>query len=73
MTDSEALSERIDRLEMRLTHQEATIDDLNKTVTAQWKQIDALTRQLLSLRDRVKEAEENASLPSHKEPPPPHY
>ncbi|NIX75761.1 SlyX family protein [Microvirga terricola] len=73
MTDTEALSDRIDQLEMRLTHQEATIDDLNKTVTAQWKQIDALTRHLAILRDRVKEAEENAGLLPHKEPPPPHY
>jgi SlyX protein len=73
MTDSESLSARIDRLEMRLTHQDATIEDLNKIVTDQWKQIEALTRHLAILRDRVKEAEENARLTPHREPPPPHY
>ncbi|MGO4706322.1 SlyX family protein [Microvirga sp. 2MCAF38] len=73
MSDIEALNARIDRLEMRLTHQEETIEDLNKTITAQWKQIDSLTRQIVGLRDRVQEAEHNARASSHSEPPPPHY
>ncbi|MBF9233330.1 SlyX family protein [Microvirga alba] len=73
MTDTEALNARIDRLEMRLTHQEEVIEDLNKTVTAQWKQIDSLTRQLANLRDRLQEAEDSAGLVPHREPPPPHY
>ncbi|MDN3569711.1 SlyX family protein, partial [Methylobacterium longum] len=42
---------RIDRLEMRLTEQEATIEDLNRTVTAQWQLIDRLTRQVDGLRE----------------------
>ncbi|PJI54062.1 SlyX protein, partial [Methylobacterium radiotolerans] len=37
---------RIDRLEMRLTEQDATIEDLNRTVTEQWRVIDRLVRQL---------------------------
>ena len=40
------LSARIDALEERLTYQDETIEQLNATITAQWKQIDALTRQL---------------------------
>lgn len=40
------LSERIDALESRLTYQDQTIEQLNETITAQWKQLDALTRQL---------------------------
>ena len=46
---------RIDRLEMRLTEQEATIEDLNRTVTAQWQLIDRLTRQVDGLREQVEE------------------
>ena len=46
MTDASALSKRIDALEMRLTFQDETIETLNQTITEQWKQIDALTRQL---------------------------
>ena len=53
------LTDRIDALEMRLTYQDETIETLNNTITAQWKQIDALTRQLAELSERVREAEAN--------------
>ena len=71
MSDAKALSERIDALEMRLTFQDETIETLNRTITDQWKQIDALTRQLAELKERVREAESNAAGPSNE--PPPHY
>jgi uroporphyrinogen decarboxylase len=45
MSDVKTLSERIDTLEARLTFQDETIETLNKTITAQWLKIDALTRQ----------------------------
>lgn len=73
MNDTESLSARIDTLEMRVAHQERTIEDLNATVVAQWKQIDALTRQLSNLLDRVQEAEHRAIAGGAPEPPPPHY
>ncbi|WP_457107717.1 SlyX family protein [Methylobacterium sp. P5_C11] len=63
---------RIDRLEMRLMEQDATIEDLNRTVTEQWRLIDRLARQLDMLRDQVEEAAARAS-PRGSEPPPPHY
>ena len=65
-------TERIARLEMRLTEQEATIDDLNGAVTAQWQQIDRLTRLVSALREQVEEAAARAA-PRGPEPPPPHY
>jgi SlyX protein len=46
MSDVKTLSDRIDVLETRLTFQDETIETLNKTITAQWQKIDALTRQL---------------------------
>lgn len=70
MTDAE-LSARIDALETRLAYQDETIEALNATITAQWKQIDALTRQVASLGERLQEAESNAGAPSNE--PPPHY
>jgi SlyX protein len=73
MSETEALSARIDTLEMRLTYQDAMIEDLNETITAQWKQIDRLVRQVSSLGDRMRGAEEGAGSPSQREPPPPHY
>ena len=66
-----ALGERIDALETRLTFQDETIDTLNKTITEQWLKIDALTRQILHLSERLQEAETRA--PGAANEPPPHY
>ncbi|SFL92379.1 SlyX family protein [Methylobacterium pseudosasicola] len=63
---------RIDRLEMRLTEQDSVIEDLNRTVTEQWRVIDRLVRQVEALRDQVEEAAAR-SAPRGPEPPPPHY
>jgi SlyX protein len=65
------LSERIDALESRLMYQDETIEQLNTTITAQWKQIDALTRQLAALNERLQQAEANAPAPANERPP--HY
>jgi SlyX protein len=71
VSDAKTLSERIDALEARLAYQDDTIETLNQTITAQWKQIDALTRQLVQLGERLQEAEANA--PGAANEPPPHY
>ena len=71
MNDAKTLSERIDALETRLTFQDETIETLNKTITAQWQQIDALTRQVANLGERLQEAE--AHVPGAANEPPPHY
>ncbi|RDI58901.1 SlyX family protein [Microvirga subterranea] len=73
MSDHDALSARIDALEIRIAYQDETIEDLNQTIVAQWKQIDLLTRQIANLTDRIQEAEHKAGGPSAPEPPPPHY
>ena len=71
MSDMKTLSERIDTLETRLTFQDEIIETLNKTMTAQWQKIDALTRQLVHLNERLQEAETRA--PGAANEPPPHY
>ena len=71
MSDVDALSERIDALEMRLTYQDVTIEMLNQTITTQWVEIDRLTRQVAELKERLQEAESNAPGPANE--PPPHY
>jgi SlyX protein len=65
------LSARIDALEERLTYQDDTIEQLNQTITAQWKQIDALTRQLAALSERLEDAQANTPAPANERPP--HY
>lgn len=63
---------RIDALEIRIAHLDETIEALNTTITAQWKQIDALSREMLNLRERLEDAEmKSGAGPTHE--PPPHY
>jgi SlyX protein len=71
MTDLKGVSERLDALEMRIAYQDETIETLNQTITAQWTEIDRLTRQLAELKERVREAESNVPGPANERPP--HY
>jgi SlyX protein len=71
MSDAKTLSERIDALETRLTFQDETVEALNKTITAQWLKIDALTRQVAHLSERLLEAETRAPGAANEQPP--HY
>ena len=71
MSDEKTLNSRVDALEMRLMFQDETIETLNQTITEQWLKIDALTRQVSSLSERLQEAEANA--PGAANEPPPHY
>lgn len=66
-------TDRLDALEIRIAYQDESIETLNKTVTAQWAQIDALKREVARLTDRVQDAESKSGLPTQPEPPPPHY
>ena len=72
MRDPDAANARLEALEVRVAYQDQVIEDLNQTVSAQWKQIDARKRQLNEVLDRVQEVEDNAG-PRTPEPPPPHY
>jgi uncharacterized coiled-coil protein SlyX len=71
MNDVQTLSERINALEVRLMYQDVTIETLNQTITAQWQQIDSLTRRVAELRERLQEAESNTPGPANERPP--HY
>jgi SlyX protein len=73
MTDTSPDTSRIDELEMRVAHQDQTIEDLNAAVTAQWKLIDKLERQLSRLAERVTDSELSAGEATPVNRPPPHY
>ena len=68
MSDIKTLSDRIDTLETRLTFQDEAIETLNKTITEQWLKIDALTRQLVNLNERLQEAETQAPGAANERP-----
>ena len=68
---SDGVTGRLDALEMRVAHQDATIEALDATVTRQWLTIDALVREVAALADRLADlARRDSAAP---EPPPPHY
>jgi SlyX protein len=73
MNDAAELANRIEALEIQIAHQDATVEALNQALTAQWKQIDMLTRQMTRLTDRVAAAEQSIPASPSNEPPPPHY
>ncbi|TKT73796.1 SlyX family protein [Afipia massiliensis] len=72
MTETPSPAVRIDALEIRIAYLDETIEALNNTITAQWKQIDALSREMLSLRERLEDAEMKSGAGTTNEPPP-HY
>jgi SlyX protein len=65
-----SLEHRIDELELRLAYQDKTIADLNDVITAQWKKIEALERQLLRLDEELRDIDSLEAPPNQK---PPHY
>ncbi|MEQ9505250.1 MAG: SlyX family protein [Hyphomonas sp.] len=69
MTDTS----RLDALEIRIVHQDEVIEDLNKTVIAQWKEIDRLTRQVARLTEHVANSPAPGGREPGDEPPPPHW
>jgi SlyX protein len=71
MSEITRLIERIEAMETRIAFQDDTIETLNETITAQWKQIDKLTRQVGTLGERLQEAESNSDAPRNEAPP--HY
>lgn len=66
-----SIEQRMGELEMRVTHQDKTIGELNDVVTAQWKKLEMLERQLRRLGEEV-EAMEASDGPAANQKPP-HY
>jgi SlyX protein len=73
MDDIETLRARVEALEIARAHQERTVEDLSEALAAQWKQIEALNRQVVRLADQLQEAQSAGGGGETQEPPPPHY
>lgn len=71
MNDGE-ITARIEALEVRIAHQDRTIEDLNALITDQWRRIESLTRQIERMAGRLQRVEDT-SPPDAPDPPPPHY
>jgi SlyX protein len=72
MNQTEALYTRMEALEMRVAYQDRTIEELNNSVTQQWKKIDEFAKKIEDMAVRLQHAEDNKT-PGGAEPPPPHY
>ncbi len=68
---TQELESRVVDLEIQITHQANTIDDLSQMVSRQWEMIDRLSRQVTLLQDTLVELEENIGPPGNEKPP--HY
>lgn len=65
-----SIDKRLEEMELRLAYQDKTIADLNDVITAQWKKIEALERQLLRLDEELRDLDSLEAPPNQK---PPHY
>ncbi|MFN3656543.1 MAG: SlyX family protein [Pseudolabrys sp.] len=70
--DIATLVRRIEALETDAAHRGRAVDDLNATITAQWKEIESLNRQVRRISDQLADVEAR-SADRGPEPPPPHY
>ncbi len=72
MTNSE-FDKRITELEIRLTHNEDTLEQLNQIIITQRNEIDTLQIQLEYLNKKLKTAQNSLLADEKDEIPPPHY
>lgn len=62
---------RIEALETRVAHHEKTIGELNDVITAQWKQLEALERQLRRFGEELADMSAGDGPAANQKPP--HY
>ena len=67
------MEEKIIDLEIRLTHQEDHIAELDKIIYQQQQAIDLLQEQIRHLQNKLKNIGEQNILSPSEESPPPHY
>jgi SlyX protein len=72
-TEAGELDARVEKLEIRAAYQDQVVEDLNKTITAQWARIESLALQIKRLVDRLQQVEHGGTGDPADEPPPPHY
>ena len=67
-----SIEDRLLDLEVRITYQESTIQDLNDVIVRQQHQIDSLVEHSKRLKQQL-ENQGSAVRPLSEETPPPHY
>jgi SlyX protein len=67
------MENRLVELETRLAFQENTLQELNAVVVRQQREIDALTREIESLKAQIRTLAPELVASRAEETPPPHY
>lgn len=67
------LEQKVENLEIKVSFQEHTIEELNDALTKQQADIDKLTAQIRFLLDKLKAMEPSNIANASEETPPPHY
>lgn len=64
---------RITDLEIRLTHQDAAVEELTRVVLAQESELKKLNKEIEQLKAMLKEVSLSVVAHESEETPPPHY
>jgi SlyX protein len=67
------MNERLAELEMRVTFQDKTIQELNEVVTRQQHQFDRMAKELETLKAQLTILAPSLVASKAEETPPPHY
>ncbi len=67
------MEKRLEDIETRIAYQEATIEELTRTVLAQQQANEELQGQIDYLKSLLKDLTPSAVAPMSEETPPPHY
>ena len=71
--NKEQLEQRITEIEIRLSHQEAILDELTSNSLRQQKLLERIANELDYIKNVLKEAAPSAVCSQDEETPPPHY
>jgi SlyX protein len=72
MTDKDLVS-RIESLETRLMHLEASLDEITRTLLTQEQLLNRQLQVIETLRGQLRTLTDAGIVPPGDEPPPPHY
>lgn len=67
------MESKITDLEIRLTHQDAAMDELTRVVLVQEREMKRLNKEIEQLKAALKEISATLLAPESEETPPPHY
>ncbi len=67
------MENEITDLQIRLTHQESTLEELNQVIIDQQRAIDQLTLSVEQLNERMRTMADSNIADQSQETPPPHY